>query len=69
FTQWGLMMAAALLMVVALTNLGSIIGTALFLTVVLPAVSADANVDMTRLLSRGLENSWETVVNSVSGIL
>ncbi|MDY6765693.1 MAG: TraB/GumN family protein [Halobacteria archaeon] len=52
-----------LLMVVALTNLGSIIGTGLFVFVILPIVDADVN--MTELLSRELQESWQRLVDAV----
>lgn len=52
-----------LLMVVALTNLGSIIGTGLFVFVILPIVDADVN--MTELLSRELQESWQRLVDTV----
>ncbi|MDZ7687599.1 MAG: TraB/GumN family protein [Halobacteriales archaeon] len=49
-----------LLLVVALTNIGSLIGTAVFLFVVLPIVGADVN--MTELLRQGMTNSWNELV-------
>jgi len=50
-----------LLMVVALTNLGSLVGTGLFLFVVLPVVGADVN--MTEMLRQGMANSWNELVS------
>jgi len=52
-----------LLLVVALTNLGSIIGTFFFLFVVLPVIGAD--VDMTEMLRQGMTNSWNQIVDLV----
>lgn len=49
-----------LLLVVALTNIGSLIGTFFFLFVVLPLVGADVN--MTELLRQGMANSWNELV-------
>jgi pheromone shutdown-related protein TraB len=49
-----------LLLVVALTNVGSLVGTAVFLFVVLPIVGADVN--MTELLRQGMANSWNELV-------
>ncbi|XGI83285.1 TraB/GumN family protein [Halorutilales archaeon Cl-col2-1] len=50
-----------LFLVVALTNVGSIVGTALFVFVLLPYLGTD--VDMARLLSRGLANSWDSLTS------
>ena len=49
-----------LLLVVALTNVGSLIGTFFFLFVVLPVIGADVN--MTELLRQGMANSWNEIV-------
>jgi pheromone shutdown-related protein TraB len=49
-----------LLLVVALTNVGSLIGTFFFLFVVLPIIGADVN--MTELLRQGMANSWNEIV-------
>jgi len=49
-----------LLLVVALTNVGSLIGTFFFLFVVLPVIGADVN--MTELLRQGMTNSWNEIV-------
>jgi pheromone shutdown-related protein TraB len=49
-----------LLLVVALTNLGSLIGTFFFLFVVLPVIGAD--IDMTEMLRQGMTNSWNELV-------
>jgi len=56
-----------LLLVVALTNLGSLIGTFFFLFVVLPVVGAD--VDMTALLREGMTNSWNELVSLGRAVL
>lgn len=56
-----------LLLVVALTNIGSIVGTAFFLFVVLPIVGADVN--MTELLRQGMTNSWNELVGAVRQVL
>jgi pheromone shutdown protein TraB len=56
-----------LLLVVALTNLGSLIGTFFFLFVVLPIVGAD--VDMTALLREGMTNSWNELVGLARSLL
>lgn len=52
-----------LLMVVALTNIGSIIGTGLFIFVVLPILGQD--VDMGKLLMDGITNGWNELKNLV----
>jgi pheromone shutdown-related protein TraB len=56
-----------LLLVVALTNLGSLIGTFFFLFVVLPVVGAD--IDMTALLREGMTNSWNELVSLARAVL
>jgi len=56
-----------LLLVVALTNIGSLIGTAVFLFVVLPIVGADVN--MTELLRQGMTNSWNELIGLVHRFL
>ncbi len=56
-----------LLLVVAFTNLGSIVATGLFIFVVLPVVGAD--VDMTAMLEQGLTNSWREVTGLVHSLL
>jgi len=56
-----------LLLVVALTNVGSLIGTFFFLFVVLPFVGADVN--MTELLRQGMTNSWNELVGLGSRLL
>ncbi|MFP4633100.1 MAG: TraB/GumN family protein [Halobacteriales archaeon] len=56
-----------LLLVVAFTNLGSVVATALFLVVVLPWVGAD--VDMTALLWEGLQNGWLRIEGLLTSVL
>ncbi len=56
-----------LLLVVAFTNLGSVVATGLFIFVVLPIVGAD--VDMTNLLREGLYNSWRELTGFARTIL
>ena len=58
-----------LIMVVAATNVGSIVGTWLFVAVVLPVVAEGADVEMTALLSRGLANAWDAVVGGLPMLL
>ncbi|MFB6283690.1 MAG: TraB/GumN family protein [Halobacteria archaeon] len=56
-----------LLIIVALTNLGSIIGTVLFITVILPWIGAD--VDMTHLLKKGLHNSLDAIIQGIQNLV